>query len=246
MANANSLSLAAPMITQFVANYAQGAPADNGGSSVDTNTRYRQALAQLNNAFRPLLGKESEDSQTSLAVAPNPTPYSTDGIPQEIQSDPMSQLSSDDVSRMQKFSSQNTMMLRTYDDGGEGTVGGNGGTGSAPYDPGNGDVVVRDHRHPEPTDPVIWTSAPPAAAPSGSAGDVFTSGADFDRLDQANSDFQAAKQAALDDPTNPAKQAAFQDAAQALQLLANMLMQMSSMFASIADNAIKSSKVQAS
>ena len=239
MAHANALSLTAPLITQFVANYAQGAPADNGGSSVDTNTRYRQALAQLNNAFRPLLGKEPEDSQTSLAVAPNPTPYSTDGIPQEIQSDPMSQLSTEDVSRMQDFSSQNTMMARTYDDGGV-TVG-----DSAPYNPSNGDVNVRDHRHPVPTDPVVYTWAP-AAAPSGSAGDVFTSGSDFDRLDQANSDFQAAKQAALDDPTNPAKQAAFQDAAQALQLLANMLMQMSSMFASIADNAIKSSKVQAS
>jgi hypothetical protein len=101
----------------------------------------------------------------------------------------------------------------------------------------DGDVIVRDHRHAE---------APPAAASSGSEGDIFTSGADFDRLNNAYSSFQDKKQAALDDPTDPAKQAAFQDAAQALQLLANMLMQMSSMFASIADNAIKSSKVQAS
>jgi hypothetical protein len=243
MANANALSLAAPLITQFVANYAESTPADNGGSSVDTNAQYRQALAQLNNAFQTLLGRESQDTQTSMAVAPSPTPYSTDGIPPEVQSDPMSQWSAEDLSRVQDFSSENMMMARAYDDGGGVTVREHGDP--APYNPGNGDVIVRDHRHPVPTDP-IYRPTPPAAAPSGSAGDIFTSGGDFDRLNQANSSFQDAKQAALDDPTNPAKQAAFQDAAQALQLLANMLMQMSSMFASIADNAIKSSKVNAS
>jgi len=237
MANANALSLAAPLITQFVANYAQSAPADNGGSSVDTNAQYSQALTQLNNAFQILLGKESQDSQTSMAVAPSPTPFSTDGIPTEIQSDPMAQLSTEDVSRMQNFSSENVMMARTYDAPGGVTVRDHRHTDWEPRNPDNGDVIVRDHRHPEP---------PPAAPPSGSGGDVFTSGSDFDRLNQANSTFKDAKQAALDDPTDPAKQAAFQDAAQALQLLANMLMQMSSMFASIADNAIKSSKVQAS
>lgn len=238
MSNANALSLAAPLITQFVANYAQSAPADNGGSSVDTNAQYRQALTQLNNAFQILLGKESQDPQTSMAVAPNPTPYSTDGIPQEIQSDPMSQLPNEDVSRMQAFSSENMLMARTNDDSGGVTVRDHRESAR------NGDVIVRDHRHPAPTDPVIW--APPAAPPSGSAGDIFTSGADFDRLNQANSTFKDAKQAALDDPTDPAKQAAFQDAAQALQLLANMLMQTSSMFASIADKAINSSQVRAS
>jgi hypothetical protein len=242
MANANALSLATPVITQVVANYAESAPAENGGSSVDSNAQYRHALTQLNNAFRALLGKESQDQQTSMAVAQSPAPYSTDSIPPEIQSDPMSQLSTEDVARMQSVSNENMMMARTYDDGGGVTVRDN--QNYPTYETDNGGVTARDHWNPQPTDTVIWTSASPAA--SGSAGDIFTSGADFDRLNQANSDFQAAKQAALDDPTNPAKQAAFQDAAQALQLLANMLMQMSSMFASIADNAIKSSKVQAS
>jgi hypothetical protein len=73
---------------------------------------------------------------------------------------------------------------------------------------------------------------------------VFTSGADYDKLDAARSDFETAKQNALDHPDDQNAQQKFQEAAQALQLLSTLLSQISQMFASIAENAIHNSKVQ--
>jgi hypothetical protein len=131
-------------------------------------------------------------------------------------------------------------------------------------DPTTG-AIVRDHMHPistgdgaanvgwatppsqtPPSQTPIFVGPPVSAPPSvGPGGTAFTSGADYSSLNSANSDLESAKQAALADPTNPAKQLAFQEAAQKLQLTFNLLQQLSSMKASMADAAIKNIKVNA-
>ena len=157
----------------------------------------------------------------------------------------MSQLPPDDLNRMQSFST-------SYRDsrGGEvrdrrgledGTVrdrrAADPPTITVIENPHSGEVTVRDRRH----------ALPESLAPSASdGGTAFTSAADYEKLNQANSSLEGAKQDLLDDPTNVEKQLAFQEAAaQALQLLVNMLTQLSSMKASLADAAIKSSRVNA-
>jgi len=229
-------------MAKLVADYVQLRQKGISGSSVDPNGPNAQLLAQLDKAFQPFLSNLSSDPQTSdqaAMAAPVPTPYSTDGISPDVQSNPMSQLPPDELNRIQNFSANSAMLANNYGDVSNLT---------------SGNVVVRDHRHP------VGSSYPPAASPVGyyppptvTAGPVssgsgasFTSAADYNKVDQLNSNFQAAKQDALDHPDDPSKQIAFQDAAQALQLLVNMLLQISQMLASIADKAISNSKVNPS
>ena len=229
----NTLSFAAPLITQAVSNYIQSSPADDGGSSVDPSTSRSQAITQLYNTFGPLVGLESSNQQANMAVAGQPTPYSTSGIPANVQSYPMAQFQSGDLARMQNFSNNATAVY--YDN----TRGVEVRDHRHPVsDSGSGGVEVRDHRHPVPQ------PLPPTAPPDTTGGTGFTSAADYGKLNDANTSYQQAKQNALDNPDDPAAQLAFQEAAQKLQLLVNTLLQSSQMFASMADKAIGNSQVR--
>jgi len=229
----NTLSFAAPLITQAVSNYIQSSPADDGGPSVDPSTSRSQAITQLYNTFGPLVGLENSNQQANMAVAGQPTPYSTNGIPANVQSYPMAQFQSGDLARMQNFSNNATAVY--YDN----TRGVEVRDHRHPVsDSGSGGVEVRDHRHPVPQ------PLPPTAPPDTTGGTGFTSAADYGKLNDANTSYQQAKQNALDNPDDPAAQLAFQEAAQKLQLLVNTLLQSSQMFASMADKAIGNSQVR--
>jgi hypothetical protein len=212
----------------------------------------------------------SDQQGTSASV---PVAYSTDAIPAEVQNAPMDQFPPEDTARMQTVAQaaprmatmarvnpprqevtdrEDTVIDPRANDYG---IRDHKGAGTNVSYSNPSDPVIRDHRHPDPVTvttappaapPTVTVSAPPAAPPQfGNSGTLFTSGADYDRLDSANANLQAAKQNALDHPDDPKAQQQFAEAAQALQLLANMLSQMSSMLASIADSAIKASKIQA-
>jgi hypothetical protein len=254
---AASNSLAGATIAKLAADYIQLRQDVKGASTADPHGPHNQLLTQLDQAFKPWLDQTFSDSTSDQQAASNatdaPTPYSTDDIPSEVQDQPMSQFQPDDVGRMQSFASNSAVMSAAYR-----TSSDDVGVRNQPADnrivrdhmpipypgnTGNGDVIVRDHRHPPTSLP---PAAPPAAPPlSGNTGTNFTSGADLDNVDQLNSNLEAAKENALANPNDPKAQIAFQDAAQALQLLVNMLLQMSQMLASMADKAISNSKVNA-
>jgi hypothetical protein len=264
---------ASASIFKLAADYMQLRQDCQGASASDPNGPYTKLLAQLDQAFKPWLNEAFNDSQTtsdqqaSMNASDVPTPYSTDDIPSEVQNSPMSQFPPDDVGRMQNFATNSAMMAAPFRTTGNDTVGVthhavgvsdqrgvNGGVRdhrTVQWNANTGDpnIVVRDHRHP--VDPLPPTALPPAAPPpaaappSSNGGTNFTSGADLDSVDQLNSNFQAAKQNALANPNDPKAQIAFQDAAQALQLMVNMLLQMSQMLASMADKAIQNAKVNA-
>ena len=281
----NSTSFSAPFMARLVADYVQLRQNGISGSSVDPNGPNGQLLAQLDKAFQPFLAKVFSDPQTAsdqqaAMAAPVPTPYSTDGISPEVQSNPMSQLPPDTLNRLQNFNANSAVLANGYSTPNvvvrdhtaptATVVRDHGSNSSIPWAPtvtynaaGAATVNVRDHRHPEgpyypPAAPPPGyyppvASAPPVAAPpppsTGSTsvtGTSFTSAADYQKVDQLNANFQAAKQDALNNPNDPSKQIAFQEAAQALQLMVNMLLQISQMLASIADKAISNSKVNPS
>ena len=261
----NSTSFTAPLMARLVADYVQLRQNGMSGSSVDPNGPNGQLLAQLDQAFQPFLAKLFTDTQSSnqqaAMAAPVPTPYSTDGISPEVQSNPMSQLPPDELNRIQNFSANSAMLASGYN--APNVEVRDHRTPTATVAPtvtysntGAATVNVRDHRHPVPTSyppaappPVYYPpTAPPTSSvpPASGSGPSFTSAADYQKVDQLNANFQAAKQDALNNPNDPSKQIAFQEAAQALQLMVNMLLQISQMLASIADKAISNSKVNPS
>jgi hypothetical protein len=254
----NSLPPASASIFKLAADYIQLRQDCQGASASDPNGPYTKLLAQLDQAFKPWLDdaftdpQTSSDQQASMNASDVPTPYSTDDIPSDVQNNPMSQFPPDDVGRMQNFAANSPMLASSFRTTGNDTVGVSDQSAAfngavrdhrtVQWNTGDPNIVVRDHRHP-PTFPPA--APPPAAPPSSIVGTNFTSGADLDQVDQLNNSFQAAKQNALNNPNDPKAQIAFQDAAQALQLMVNMLLQMSQMLASMADKAIQNAKVNA-
>jgi hypothetical protein len=269
----NNFSLSSPAMARLVADWVQYRHDVKGGASLDPNGPDGKLFAQFDKAFQPLCGEPSDTSAASDqqgTSASVPVAYSTDAIPAEVQRAPMDQFPPEDTARMQTVAEaaprmatmarvntprqevtdrEDTVIDPRANDYG---IRDHKGAGTNVSYSNPSDPVIRDHRHPE---PVTVTTAPPAAPPPvesappppqfGNTGTLFTSGADYDRLDGASANLQAAKQNALDHPDDPKAQQQFAEAAQALQLLANMLSQMSSMLASIADSAIKASKIQA-
>jgi hypothetical protein len=267
----NSLSQAAPVLNSLIEDYAQLSQADKSGSA-SSNGLFEHVLADLEK-FRALLNSHNQPGSgiQPLTAPSQPTPYSTDAIPSNVQNDPMSQLPPDTLNHAQSLTSAAPMMARAISIDGSGNISGNSPAAAqitppsqSPIGPGS-DAIVRDHRYPNPTDPPAgWQQAsgsstpvavlppdawqPPAAPPpsgssSGFGGTSFTSGDNYASLDQANSDLESAKDAALADPTNPAKQLAFQEAAEKVQIMFGVLQQLSSIKASMADAAIKAMKV---
>jgi hypothetical protein len=282
----NSLSQVTPLLTNLVDDCVQLSQSNKAGSSADANGPYGKLLADLEKLVRAILHSSSWQPGTEMppnGATSQPTPFSTDAMPSDVQNDPMSQLPQEDLDRGQDFSSNAPMMMARSvepgDDSGNIAASDPSDINSANFSPEvtdglttrdhrtvsqdptvtetidpNTGAIVRDHRHPQPTDPpghiTVGWNPPPAEPPtsgssSGLGGTSFTSAADYAALGQDNNDLEAAKAAALADPTDPAKQLAFQEAAQKLQLTFNLLQQMSSMKASMADAAIKNIKVNA-
>jgi hypothetical protein len=249
-AASNSLPLSGATIAQLAADYMQFRQECSRASTANSNGPHSQLLAQLDKAFIPWLEQALSDSQGAsdqqgMSTASAPTPYSTDDIPPDVQKNPAAQFQPEDVDRIQNFSSKQAMMAayRT------GSAADQVGVGEHPVGVvrdhmpiatvnTGGDVVVRDHRHSP-------TPLPPAAPPPSNSGTGFTSGSDYDQLNAANADFEKAKAAALANPKDASAQQALTDAAAALQIISKLLAQVTNMYASIAENSINLSRVQA-
>jgi hypothetical protein len=259
-AASNSSPLSGATIAQLAADYIQFRQDCNRATGTDPNGPHSQLLAQLDKAFLPWLEQSLTDSQSTSDQQANingasvPTPYSTDSIPSEVQNNPGAQFPQSDVGRIQNLATRGAMMAASYrtanDEVGVGDQRATNGavvrdhrttvnwSGVAAAGTGGGNVIVRDHRTPP-------TPLPPAAPPSSSTGTVFTSGSDYDKLNSVNAAFNDAKANALANPTDPAAQQKLADAASALQVISKLLMQVTSMYASIAEKAIDSSRVSA-
>jgi hypothetical protein len=262
-AASNSSPLSGATIAQLAADYIQFRQDTSRTTGTDPNGPHSQLLAQLDKAFLPWLeqaltdSQSTSDQQANINGASVPTPYSTDSIPSDVQTNPGAQFQQSDVGRIQNLATRGAMMAASYrtanDEVGVGDQRATNGaivrdhrttvdySGIAAAGTGGGNVIVRDHRHPEPLPP----AAPPAAPPSSSSGTVFTSGSDYDKLNSVNAAFNDAKANALANPTDPAAQQKLADAAAALQVISKLLMQVTSMYASIAEKAIDSSRVSA-
>jgi hypothetical protein len=229
----NSLSQAAALNT-LIDDYAQLSQAGTNGSG-SSKELFQHVLADLEK-FKAILGSQNQPGSgiQPLTSASQPTPFSTDAIPSNVQNDPMSQLPPDTLDRAQSLTSNTPMMSDAISTDGNGDASGAG--------------VVREHMHPIVTDPEVGTASISSGlstgdSSSGLGGTSFTSADNYASLDQANSDLESAKDAALADPTNPAKQLAFQEAAEKVQIMFGVLQQISSIKASMADAAIKAMKV---